>query len=141
MYLLIKNKYWITILCLFLFACGETSVNSLRQVSNTPHTFIANKNYQQIYKVLSTKARECLSVTLGLSSAQYVVDTDLYNELGEASITLRLEQAGYTGYFALIEIRKLSHLKTEVKIFTANSSWDYLRNITENWAKGYKSCK
>ena len=101
---------------------AHQSAQTIKDNSKGTMTFEMHQNYQQVYRNLSSEMSRCYSSGAGLA-AQMGVTTELYNELDEAEILVRLDaMAGRTTYL-LVEIKRLSGDTTTITLNAKNNSW------------------
>lgn len=108
----------ISIMIMFLLlACGAKTKSELIADAKLHERYAVEKNYQEAYRGIADKFVECSE-----SMAQYI-QRDLYSELGEGE--LYLQGADSAGYLFLVEVKKISEGRAEVKAYSKVSTGFY----------------
>lgn len=125
-------KYFIAVLsCLTLASCS-----SLSDVKNSDnqYSFDTNDNYQKVYRNIEQISKQCWEGKA--TTADYVVDAELYNELGTGEVTLKLVGMVGPAYYVDVEIKRISSTKSHVIVHRASYVHTYSEETVKQWAKG-----
>ena len=121
----------VALLCLALSGCS--SLNDVRN-SDNQYTFDVNDNYQKVYRNIQEISKQCWEGTA--ITADYVVDTQLYSELGTAEVAWKLVGIAMPVYYLDIEIKRVSSNKSHVVVHRASYVHAYSEQVVKQWAKG-----
>jgi len=121
----------VALLCLALSGCS--SLDDVRN-SDNQYSFDVSDNYQKVYRNIQEISKQCWEGKAG--TADYVVDAQLYNELGTAAVDLKLVGMVGPAYYLSIEIKRISSNKSHVVVHRASYVHAYGEETVKQWAKG-----
>lgn len=122
----------IALLC--VAGCGAKTKSELIADAKLHERYAVEKNYQEAYRGIADKFVECSD-----SMAQYL-QRNLYSELGEGE--LYLQGADSAGYIFLVEVKRISEDRAEVKAYSKVSTGFYpsYMTMTRMGALGEQGC-
>lgn len=122
------------------FVIGGCSSKPTDLSAKTPaqvHTY--TENYQEIYRRVSSTAKRCQSGGVGVSSS-FVVDSELYPDLGYGEASFSLVSLGVRNYYWTAKIEKDgTGAKMTVNSGNTLSSGQMLK-LLPRWAAGDEKC-
>lgn len=133
-----KFVAWLSVLSV-LTSCSSTSSDLERKTQSTAKTATFAENYQEIYRRVSTTARNCNSGNIN-AYASFDVDAQLYNELGYGEVTFSLSNLGTRNYYWKAKIEKQG-AGSKVTVHAGNTL--NARQLSSNvlrWAGGDEGC-
>ncbi|MBK6897440.1 MAG: hypothetical protein IPH06_12700 [Alphaproteobacteria bacterium] len=123
--------YFLTLL--MLTACAAASKEKLKSTAAQKYKFEVTKNYQEVYRHIAERGRECWETGYLFSpQAQNIIDADLYSDLGEAEVSWRMVNFG-NSYYATAIIQRIDNNKTQVTVLNSLKSWDDIGKKIEKW--------
>ena len=113
------RKLWVVlaVVGVLVAGCGAKTKSELIADAKLHERYAVEKNYQEAYRGIADKFVECSD-----SMAQYL-QRNLYSELGEGE--LYLQGADASGYLFLVEVKKISEDRAEVKAYSKVSTGFY----------------
>ena len=123
-----------------LNACASASVTQLQDNAANEYQFVADENYQEVYRRVSRMARSCWDGGLLFSpQAQRITDADLFSETGTAEVTIRMSNIANRVY-AHILIERAGENSTNVTVWNHFSTWNHYPAKVQTWANGSQDC-
>ncbi len=132
--------FLIFLLLISLSACTPNTAGGVRaSQSSKVITFVADDNYQPIYRKILEQSRKCNE--MGLITAQMIVKNDLFTDIKQGSISVELHGAAGVNVYQVIDIKYLDENKTEVKSYFAMASHARHAETIRKWVtENYKEC-
>jgi len=113
--------------------CVPSTVQLLRENPSGKSTFVADEGYQQVYRKVVTKARNCFQT--GMITAQMVVQGDLYTDIRTGHVSIALHGGLGVSTYANVDIEAISDNETRVTTYYGFPTWSRIVPTVEDWVK------
>jgi hypothetical protein len=125
-----------TIISIFIFviisACTPSTAGGVRALdASKQRSFDVEQNYQKVYRTLLEQMRYCDQANMLTANMQ--IDGDLYNDIKTGTISQTLVGIGYTNVYQVIDVKEISELNSNVKIFVSLGNPDIYANRIKGW--------
>ena len=118
-------------LCLVVTGCAPTS-QALRENPKNSYEFLAEENYQSVYRKILPVARKCYQG--GLITAQMVVQDELYHDIKSGSVSVALHGAFGVETYLTIDVLGLNNSRTKISVFTSRN-WKAVGDAVIEWVE------
>ena len=123
-----------------LEGCTPNTAGGVRALEATKKsTFIADENYQAVYRKILDMTRKCSEG--GMITAQMIVKNDLYTDIQSGNISVELHGGLGVSVYTVTDVKAIAENKTEVTNHFASAGWMNRAPIIKKWAlENYKEC-
>jgi hypothetical protein len=127
------------LICL-VAACTPNTAGGVRDLdSNKKTTFIADENYQAVYRKILDMTRKCREQ--GLITAQMIVKNDLYTDIQSGHISVELHGGLGVSVYSVTDVKAIAENKTQVTNHFSTVALTNQGPVIKKWAlENYKEC-
>ena len=111
--------------------CAPATIQGLRDNHGGRYEFIANENYQSVYRKVLYQARNCHQA--GGIGAQWVVQGDLFHDLKSGNVTFALHGVLSVSTILTVDVSALDDKTTNVIVYYVYSTWGSAARAVREW--------
>lgn len=128
-----RNYGIIWILFIAFVGCAPATVQGLRESHADRYEFIADENYQSVYRKVLYQARKCYQT--GLITAQMVVQGDLFHDLKSGNVSVALHGGLGVDTYLTVDVYGLDEKTSRVVVYYALATWRSAARAVKEWVQ------
>jgi hypothetical protein len=121
----------IILVLLAVVGCAPATTQGLRENHAGKYEFIANEQYEAVYRKVLYQARKCHQP--GVIAAQMLAQGDLFHDIKTGNVTVAMHAAYGVDTLLTVDISALDDKTTNVVVYNALSTWENSARAVREW--------